>query len=193
MVRVANLFRLDNNTVPDGGVPDCIKILVSEMASLGESLVRNTINKFSIVSDDPAGKECYMIELDALIEVIIMFKYNFHPLKDRHDLRCFIINNSLIALNKDLPKPEGIYLNVNLLIDAMKLSGRNLGLNISSNHPSMTLTKSFLKMGHDLLKEKIISIVKILRTYKTNCIDGNIDERDLRRILLEHLGLEERN
>jgi len=69
MLKLAKMFTIPSSLVPYH-TPDCVKILISEMASFGETLVGNTIGRFSVLGDDEEGKECLMIELDEIIKVI---------------------------------------------------------------------------------------------------------------------------
>ena len=114
------------------------------MTALGETMLRNTIGKYSILADDDSGKERYMIEMDELIIVIGLFKYQFLS-GDRNDLRCYLFNNSLIATSKDLPKKDKIYIDVGNLITSMKNDLKALGLSlpIANRTHGAKLTQSF--------------------------------------------------
>lgn len=144
MLKLARMFQIPSNFVPIH-TPDCVKILISEMVSLGEAMIGDAIGKYSVLGDDEDGKECYMIELDELIKVIALFKYRFLS-GDRNDLLSYLFNNSLIATSKVLPKKDKIYINVGNLMTSMKKDLKTLGLTLpeaSHTHGDITLSQSF--------------------------------------------------
>ena len=67
-------------------VPDCLRVFVSEIETLGESLVQGIVKRYSIF---PEKKQ--LIELDMLIKVLALFKYSVSQ-ADRNDLRGYIFN-----------------------------------------------------------------------------------------------------
>lgn len=134
MLKLARMFQIPSSLVPYH-TPDCIKILISEMASFGETLIGNTISRYSVLGDDEEGNECLMIEMDEMIKVIELFNYRFLS-GDRNDLLSYLYNNSLISTSKTLPKVDKIYINVPCLINSMKKDLKPLGLKLpqSRNH-----------------------------------------------------------
>ena len=144
MLKIARMFQIPSNLVPIY-TPDCVKILISEMVSLGETMIGDTIGKYSVLGDDEDGNECYMIELDELIKVIALFKYRFLS-GDRNDLLSYLFNNSLMATSTVLPKKDKIYINVGSLMTSMKKDLKTLGLTLpesSQTHGDITLSQSF--------------------------------------------------
>lgn len=129
--------------------------------------------------------------MDRLIEVMYKFKYKAQA-TDRNDLRVYAFNNSLIAVNKDLPKKDCIYLDVQLLIDQFKIDCEKLGLSLG-NEPTQqnTLSQSYTSMGINVLVNLIQQTIKCLEIMKRN--RKIIEEKDLRRILFEMLKIDQRN
>ena len=72
-------------------MPDCVKILVNECNTLGETLMRHTLHRFGV--GDGNGK--IMITLKNLMAVIKMFHYNCSQV-DQNELRFWVLNNQLI-------------------------------------------------------------------------------------------------
>lgn len=67
-----------------------MKVLVSEIANLGESFVRKTMRKYSIVD---SGSE--MIEFDGLIDLLQVFRFNCQ-LADVNELKFYLFNQGVI-------------------------------------------------------------------------------------------------
>ena len=53
-------------------IPTCVKVLISECHSLGETLLRQTLRKFS-VGDGRGGS---LIEFHEIVRILQMFRYN---------------------------------------------------------------------------------------------------------------------
>ena len=73
-------------------VPDCVKILVNECNTLGETLLRHTLHRLGTGD----GKGGYIITLHKLAEAIKMFHYNCTQI-DKHELRFWVFNNDMIV------------------------------------------------------------------------------------------------
>ena len=71
-IKFCNAFRALGDEYIERIVPDCVKILVNECNTLGETLMRQTLHRFG-VGDDNGN---IMITLENLIKVIKMFHYN---------------------------------------------------------------------------------------------------------------------
>ena len=78
-------------------MPDCIKILVNECNTMGETLMRHTLHRFGVI-DEKGNK---LITLDKLMAVLRLFQYQC-SIVDQNELRFWIFNNDLTA--KDLPQ-----------------------------------------------------------------------------------------
>ena len=71
-------------------MPDILKVLVSEMVTLGESMMRKIIRRYSV--GDNGGE---MIEFDSLVDLISLFKYNCQ-FADRNELKSYLFNQGII-------------------------------------------------------------------------------------------------
>lgn len=59
----------------DKVMPDCVKVLVNECNTLGETLMRHTLHQYATFSRDD-GKGGRLITLQNLVNVIRLFHYN---------------------------------------------------------------------------------------------------------------------
>ena len=71
-MRFLNAIRGLGEEYIDKIVPDCVKILVNECNTLGETLLRHTLHRMG--SGD--GKGGHIITLNRLSDVIRLFHYN---------------------------------------------------------------------------------------------------------------------
>ena len=75
-------------------VPDCVKILVNECNTLGETLLRHTMHRLGTGD----GKGGHLISMNNLVEVIKLFHYNCTHI-DKTELRFWVFNNDLVVEN----------------------------------------------------------------------------------------------
>jgi hypothetical protein len=67
-------------------VPDSLRVLVSEMSTLGESMLRKILRRYSI-----GDQNSEVIEFDSLVDLISLFKYNC-LFADRNELKFYLFN-----------------------------------------------------------------------------------------------------
>ena len=70
--KFVNAVRALGEEFIDKVVPDCVKVLVNECNTLGETLMRHTLHQFGVGD----GNGNIMITLKNLMQVIKMFHYN---------------------------------------------------------------------------------------------------------------------
>jgi hypothetical protein len=84
---------VDTKSIEDV-MPDCVAVLVSELASVGETLIKQQIRQFSSQTDKPGESD--VIEFKNLSEMIGKFKYHLGS-ADEIDLRYWLFNQDLMA------------------------------------------------------------------------------------------------
>jgi hypothetical protein len=96
-------------------VPDCIKILASESYSLGQSMVRQVMKKYSFYDDK---SDEFLIEFNHFLRVIEHFNY-ICSLEDKNELRYWIFNHNLFAVTPKYFAQDRIFMSIEKILKAI--------------------------------------------------------------------------
>lgn len=105
-------------------IPDSLSVLVSEMSSLGESMMRKIIKRYSIGTDGSND----MIEFDNLVDLISLFKFNCH-FADIQELKFYLFNQGIIeeSMKQHTLRKDKIYIDCEVLFRKLKECYGKLG------------------------------------------------------------------
>ena len=105
-------------------LPDCVKLLIIECHSLGDSFMRNTMSRYG--SQDSKGN--MLITIEDIIKSLNILGYKCR-FADTHDLTWWIFNSNLIV--RKVPqslRQDVIFVKVDKLIDALQEEYIAMGL-----------------------------------------------------------------
>ena len=105
--------------------PDCVKVLVSEYATLGETLISQTMSHFAVIDQTEGASD--VIEFASLVQIISMLKYSCQ-FADENDLRFWLFNKSVITKTPKFYQQDRIYIDCERLLWALREEGKRLGL-----------------------------------------------------------------
>lgn len=128
-----------------------------------------------------------MIEFDSLVDLISLFKYNCQ-FADRNELKSYLFNQRVIeqSLRQHALRKDKLYIDCEVLVAKLRDCAHQLGFRENTAHAAID---SYQDLANHILSTKIASVASVLSAFKRNELEngGMIGERELRRILADHL------
>ena len=136
--------------VADGGLslsmPDSIKLLVCEVADLGDKFFAKTLKKYSI----GGGNQDDVIEFNSFVDMLTVYKYycsNF----DCNELKFWMFNHGLISLSSENHlKKDTFYINCRTLISTLKKIQESKGLKTTNS--GVTLQETYDSVSNHIVR-----------------------------------------
>ena len=121
-MRFVNAMRGYGQENVDRKVPDCVKLLVNEQNTLGETLMRHSLHRFGTMD----GCDKHLITLEEIFQLLRMFHYRCTQV-DYNELRFWVLNRNLIADAPEYYREDYVYIDSEKLMEELKTEYQFLG------------------------------------------------------------------
>jgi len=147
----------------DRVLPDCVKILVNECNTLGETLMRHTLHRFG--HND--GVNGHMITISELESVVTMFHYRLSEV-DLVELRSWVFNAGLLVTTPKYFREDLIFLDTEKLLRNLKEEYIKMGFTsaqLPESRGTTTMTSIFEETRDHILHKKAAELCAKLQMF----------------------------
>ena len=124
------------------------------MATLGESMIRKILRRYSI--GDEQGE---VIEYDSLVDLISLFKYNC-LYADRNELKFYLFNQGVIeqSMRQHNLRKDKLYIDCEVLMVKLRDCREKLGFSKSLHDGHETVASTYEDIANHIIQTKVASV-----------------------------------